>query len=51
MNKRSSVGGQALIEGVVVGGSKGVATAIRKEDGEIIIDIDSSLPYTKRIKF
>ena len=50
MNKRSSVGGQALIEGVMMRGSKGVATAIRKEDGEIIIEIDTSLPYTKRNK-
>jgi uncharacterized protein YqhQ len=50
MSKRSSVGGQALIEGVMMRGSKGVATAVRKEDGEIVIDIDKSLPYTKRIK-
>jgi len=50
MNKRSSVGGQALIEGVMMRGSKGVATAVRKEDGEIVIDIDNSLPYTKRYK-
>ena len=50
MNKRSSVGGQALIEGVMMRGSKGVATAVRKEDGEIVIDIDNSLPYTKRNK-
>lgn len=50
MNKRSSVGGQALIEGVMMRGSKGVATAVRKEDGEIVVDIDNSLPYTKRNK-
>lgn len=50
MNKRNSVGGQALIEGVMMRGSKGVATAVRKEDGEIVIDIDNSLPYTKRNK-
>ena len=38
MNKRSSVGGQAIIEGVMMRGRKGVATAVRKEDGEIVID-------------
>ena len=29
MNKNSSVGGQAVIEGVMMRGSKGIATAVR----------------------
>ena len=33
---RRDVGGQAVIEGVMMRGSKGVATAIRKENGEIV---------------
>ena len=32
---KTSVGGQALIEGVMMQGPKGVATAVRKTDGEI----------------
>lgn len=34
---KTSVGGQALIEGVMMQGPKGVATAVRKTDGDIII--------------
>jgi len=51
VNKRSSVGGQAVIEGVMMRGSAGVATAVRKEDGEIEVSIENILPYTKRNKF
>ena len=32
---KTSVGGQALIEGIMMQGPKGVATAVRKENGEI----------------
>lgn len=35
MNKKSNVGGQALIEGVMMRGEKGVAIAVRKQNGEI----------------
>ncbi len=41
MSKKShktSVGGQALIEGVMMQGPKGVATAVRKTDGTIITE-------------
>lgn len=41
MSKKShktSVGGQALIEGVMMQGPKGVATAVRKTDGDIIVE-------------
>ena len=34
---RTSVGGQALIEGVMMQGPRGVATAVRQENGEIVV--------------
>lgn len=50
MTKRKSVGGQAVIEGVMMRGSKGVATAVRKSDGEIEVDFSDSVPLTKKYK-
>lgn len=35
---KTSIGGQAVMEGVMMRGPKKVATAVRKSDGEIIID-------------
>lgn len=35
---KTSVGGQALIEGVMMQGPKGVATAVRKADGDILVE-------------
>ncbi len=35
---RTSIGGQAVIEGVMMRGPKSIATAVRKPDGEIIVD-------------
>ncbi len=34
---KTSVGGQALIEGVMMQGPKGVATAVRQSDGNIVV--------------
>ena len=45
---RRDVGGQAVIEGVMMRGSKGVATAIRKENGEIVTRFEDSTPFSKR---
>ncbi len=36
--RMTSIGGQAVIEGVMMKGPKKIATAVRKSDGEIIID-------------
>ena len=36
--KMTSIGGQAVIEGVMMRGPEKIATAVRKSDGEIIID-------------
>lgn len=35
---KTSVGGQALIEGIMMQGPRGVATAVRKDDGDIIVE-------------
>lgn len=45
---RKDVGGQAVIEGVMMRGSKGVSTAIRKANGEIIIKDDDTIPFIKK---
>ncbi|MGN0459111.1 MAG: DUF1385 domain-containing protein [Eubacterium sp.] len=37
-NHKTSVGGQALIEGVMMQGPKGMATAVRKPDSEILVE-------------
>jgi uncharacterized protein YqhQ len=50
MEKKINVGGQAVIEGVMMRGSRGVATAVRKPDGEIVIDKNDMIPITKRYK-
>ncbi len=50
MAKKTSIGGQAVIEGVMMRGPKKIAIAVRKPDGEIIVDVKDSLPLTKRNK-
>ena len=35
---KTSVGGQALIEGIMMQGPKGMATAVRKPDGDILTE-------------
>ena len=37
---KTSVGGQALIEGVMMQGPRGMATAVRKPDGEIEVELE-----------
>lgn len=50
MSKKVTVGGQAVIEGVMMRGSKGIATAVRKSNGEIEVDFNESVPLTKKYK-
>ncbi|MEW9094469.1 MAG: DUF1385 domain-containing protein [Clostridiaceae bacterium] len=50
MKKNCSVGGQALIEGVMMRGKEGIATAVRKSDGEIVVTKEEFKPYSKRNK-
>ena len=49
--RKCEVGGQAVIEGVMMRGSKGQATAIRKPNGKIEIDVKKIAPLTKKYKF
>lgn len=46
--KRSDVGGQAVIEGVMMRGSKSLATAVRTPKGNIEIDLKDNRPITKK---
>ena len=50
MSNIKSVGGQAVIEGVMMRGSKGTATAIRIPNGSILVDFKDTLPLTKKYK-
>lgn len=49
--EKCTVGGQAVIEGVMMRGKKGIATAVRKNDGEIVVDFEENIPLVKRNKF
>lgn len=51
MSRKGSVGGQAVIEGVMMRGQKGVATAVRTSDGNIVVDFKDIIPCTKKNKF
>ncbi|MBN2898199.1 MAG: DUF1385 domain-containing protein [Clostridia bacterium] len=42
--KYTSIGGQALIEGIMMRGSKEIAIAVRKPDGEIVLKEDPIKP-------
>lgn len=50
MKKKCNVGGQAVIEGVMMRGSRCTATAIRLEDGSIVVNKENYVPITKRNK-
>jgi len=51
MEKKTTVGGQAVIEGVMMRGSKGLATAVRLPDGSIEVKKETSESLTKKNKF
>ena len=48
--KKTSIGGQAVIEGVMMRGPEKIATAVRKPDGEIVID-EQEIKKTKGSAF
>ena len=50
MSRKTSVGGQAVIEGVMMRGKCGIATAVRKPDNEIVVDLQDFIPYSKKNK-
>lgn len=49
--RKCEVGGQAVIEGVMMRGSKGQATAVRTPNKEIKIEFKKIVPITKKYKF
>lgn len=49
--RKCDVGGQAIIEGVMMRGSKGIATAVRTPNGEIEVKVQKTKPITKKYKF
>ena len=49
--KKTNVGGQAVIEGVMMRGSKGEATAVRTKSGKIEVKFEKKVPITKKYKF
>ena len=48
---KTTVGGQALIEGIMMRGPKGLATAIRKPDGEILTEYHDIVTLGSKYKF
>lgn len=48
--KKTTVGGQAVIEGVMMRGSKGLATAVRLSNGKIEVKRENSVSITKKYK-
>lgn len=48
---KTTVGGQALIEGVMMQGPKGMATAVRKPDGEILTEYHEPKSFRDKSRF
>lgn len=51
MGKKTSIGGQAVIEGVMMRGPKKIAVAVRRPDGEIEVDVKDNIPLARKNKF
>lgn len=49
--RKTNVGGQAVLEGVMMRGVKGLAVAVRKPDGEISVEYKDIVPFTQKNKF
>lgn len=50
MSKKTNVGGQAVIEGVMMRGPEKIAIAVRKPDGEIDVKLEDNVPVAKKNK-
>jgi len=48
--KEKHIGGQAVIEGVMMRSSQRVSTAVRKQSGEIVVRNEDYIPLSKRYK-
>ncbi|MEF9934887.1 MAG: DUF1385 domain-containing protein [Clostridium sp.] len=51
MSKKTNIGGQAVIEGVMMRGPSTMAVAVRREDGTIYVKKENKTPLVKRNKF
>ena len=49
--RNTTVGGQAVIEGVMMRGLKGIATAVRNPEGEIVVHHDDTKPLSQKHAF
>lgn len=49
--KKTNVGGQAVIEGVMMRGEKGISIAVRNPENEIIVKNSNRMPLSKKNKF
>lgn len=49
--RKTNVGGQAVIEGVMMRGAKGQATAVRTPSKKIEVSFEKIVPITKKYKF
>ena len=49
--KYSGIGGQALLEGIMMKNKDNYAVAVRKPDGEIVVDKDTYVSMTEKVKF
>ena len=47
--KKTSIGGQALMEGIMMRGPKKTAMAVRNPDGEIVLEVSSNSTKTPAI--
>ncbi|HSR03474.1 MAG TPA: DUF1385 domain-containing protein [Proteiniclasticum sp.] len=48
--RNTTVGGQAVIEGVMMRGLKGIATAVRNPEGNIVVNHDHTVPLSQKYK-
>ena len=46
----SEIGGEALLEGVMMRGNNMIAMSVRKASGEIYTDVKPCIPVTKKYK-
>ena len=49
--KYSGIGGQAVMEGIMMRNGNRYAVAVRKKDGEIVVDVQDSVPFGEKHKW
>lgn len=49
--KRPDIGGQAVMEGVMMKSPDAIAVAVRRADGEVVVERDSYVPLAKKHKW